>query len=117
MSNFFERVKPEHATEDDVKKALKEITEWDWTTGYSFAHVVIDDENLSDADILYCLRPSWVAEVMNQKLRDEFGFEPDFEKLETWQHPIYEKVIQHMAEVIDLLNWLLEVPISVREQI
>jgi len=76
-----------------------------------------EDENLSDFDILYCLRPSWIAEVMNQKLRDEFGFEPDLEKLEPRQYPIYEKEIRHMAEVIDLLNWLLEVPISIREQV
>lgn len=117
MSNLFQRPKPELATENDVKKALEEITEWDWTTGYSIAYIVIDDKNLSDADILYCLRPSWIAEVMNQKLKDEFDFEPNPVELNPFQLEIYEKIIRHMAEVIDLLNWLLEVPISIREQL
>lgn len=117
MSNLFQRPQPATATVADVKNALEEITSWDWRTGYSFAHIVIDDKNLGDGHILYSLRPSWIAKVMNQKLRDEFGFEPDFEKLERWQWGTYEEQIRHMAEVIDLLNWLLDVPIEVREQV
>lgn len=117
MSNIFQRPMSESATEDDVITALEEITRWDWTTGYSFAHSVIDDHNLSDIDILYCLRPSWIAEVMNQKLKDEFEFIPEPQKLNLQEQYVYENIIRHMAEVIDLLNWLLEVPISIREQI
>lgn len=118
MSNRFHRPTPATATGDDVKKALKEISDWDWETGYSFAHIVIDDDNLGDGSILFCLRPSWIAEVMNQRIKDAFhGRDVDFNKLETWEWGIYQQQIEHMAEVIDLLNWLLAVPEEVRDEV
>jgi hypothetical protein len=117
MSNLFQRSKPELATVEDVTKAIDEITKWDWTTGYSFAHIVIDDQNLTDIDILYCLRPSWIAEVMNEKISDELGGKFDFDNLKPEQLSIYEKKVTHMAELIDLLNWLLDVPIEIRDQV
>lgn len=119
MSYLFNRPNPSSATAADVEKALDEITEWDWQTGYSFAHIVIDDHNLSDKDILYCLMPHQVANVMNQRLKDEFGYIPDlFESsLSTQELGLYEKQIRHMLEVIDLLNWLLCVPEKVRNEI
>jgi hypothetical protein len=117
MSNLFQRPKPEIATAGDVKKAIDDITARDWQTGYSFAHSVIDDMNLGDGDILYCLRPSWIAEVMNQRLKDEFGFDVEFDKLEKWQWGIYKKQIEHMSELVDLLNWLLDVPEEIRDMV
>lgn len=119
MTVLFERVKPENATNEDIKKAINEITEWDWTTGYSFAHIVIDDFNLSDRDILYCLRPSWIAEVMNDKLNDEFYHinSDNVLYLDDWQLSIYHQKIMHMVELIDLLNWLLNTPIEERDKI
>lgn len=115
MSNLFNRPNPQDATITDVKKALEEITKWDWTTGFTFAHIVIDDENLEDGHILFCLEPNRIAETINRVIKDEFGH-TDFKKLEPWQWGSYENIIRHMAEVVDLLNWLLAVPIEIREQ-
>jgi hypothetical protein len=117
MSNLFQRPTPATATIDDVRKALEEIVAWDWKTGYTFAHIVIDDHNLGDGSILYCLRPAWIAEVMTQKIKDHLrGHDmPSLEDMEPWQLQIYRQPIQQMAEVIDLLNWLLDVPEDVRD--
>lgn len=117
MSNLFQRPAPATATADDVRKALAEIVEWDWQTGYTFAHIVIDDHNLGDGSILYCLRPSWIAEVMNEKIADLSRGQdvPAIDQMESWQLQIYQQPIRQMAEVIDLLNWLLDVPEDVRD--
>ena len=119
MSNLFYRVNPENATVTDVQKALEEITEWDWTTGYSFAHIVIDDKNLSNRDILFCLQPNQIASVMNDRLEQQFGCIPDLfsNPMSEPDISLYEKQIKHMAEVIDLLNWLLDVPENIRGEV
>lgn len=116
MSNLFDRPKPHKATAYSVVKAIEEIQAWDWQTGYSFAHVVLGDQNLGDGHILYCMRPSWVAEVMEQRIRDEFGGVVNFDSLEKWEWRIYYDHAQHMAEILDLLNWLYEVPEEVRDE-
>lgn len=116
MSNIFIRPNPKNAKSKDVLKALDDIIKWDWTTGFSFAHSVIDDQNLSDNDILYSLRPDIINEVMQQKLKDA-GLSMDFSNLGAFERIEYIRLIEHMAEVVDLLNWLLNVPVEQREDV
>ncbi len=116
MTNLFDRPRPKDATIKDIEKSLEEITDWDWTTGYTFGHIVIDDKNLEDGHILFCLNPNRIAETMNQVIKDRFGH-IELDKLEPWDMGDYEDIIRHMAELVDLLNWLLNVPIEIRQQI
>jgi len=117
MSNIFQRPDPRIATAQDVERALEGITAWDWQTGYSFAHIVIDDKNLGDRNILFCLQPAGIADIMKQRLRDKFGEYRELSTLQEWELSIYREEMRHMAEVIDLLNWLLDVNEDIRDEV
>lgn len=117
MSNLFLRPDPRIATAQDIEKAIDGITAWDWETGYSFAHIVIDDMNLGDRNILYCLQPDNIANIMKQRLRDKFRKDRELSTLQDWELSIYREEMRHMAEIVDLLNWILDVPEEVRNEV
>lgn len=104
------------ATPAGILAAIEELTNWDWLTGYSFAHIVTGDINLGDGSILYCLRPDWIAQCVKQDIRDSFGREVDFDKLEPWERDIYSLPIRRMTKTLSLLDWLLDIDEEIREK-
>ncbi len=114
MMSRFKRPEPSDASPQQVLDAIGAITDWDWETGYSFAHIVLDDVNLLDRHILYCLHPQWISDVMMGRMDDSVKEHKTFDDLNDHQINIYRHAIEHMVEIVTLLNWLLNVPEDTR---
>lgn len=71
---------------------------------YSFAHIVLDDYNLSDGNIRFCLKTEhiteWITEIAPR-----------------WDHTpeALAYMIEHAAYIVRFLGYLLSIPESIRE--
>lgn len=79
------------------KETLHEI----WPA-YSFAHVVIDDYNLSDGSIMFCLESDRVKDYLLQKVKETSDV---------------KRVVWGIQLTIEFLEWLLTVPKSKRDEV
>lgn len=117
MSNLFIRLAPEIASKEDIDKVIQKIKLWNWETGFSFAHIVLDDYNLDNGSILFCLEPKRVADWTNGRIESYFGKGRTLQQLEKWEWDSYKEIVQMSAEIVDLLSWLLNVPEEIRRQL
>lgn len=82
---------------------------------FSFAHIVLDDYNLSDAHIHWCLRQDSINEWFNYNLArcDPDTCNPDSHN--SWERWRYDELTELRDATIEMLRWLLTVPESMRE--
>lgn len=118
--HILSRPDPASASASDIVEALRQILRYNWVAGCSYAHVVIDDYNMSDRDILYCLysSPVWngsswgFREGERSAMRGEWvasqilhaGLTVPYE---LWEEEEIAVVLELDAEVTRFLRWLL----------
>lgn len=82
---------------------------------FSFAHIVLDDYNLLDGHIHWCLRQDSINEWFNYNLA---RCEPDAcnpDSHNSWERWRYDELTELRDATIEMLRWLLTVPESMRE--
>lgn len=82
----------------------------------TFGHIVLDDYNLGDGHIEFCLQDEQVERWVKFELDDcgiEYGIDPS--TLDVVQQWDYEKVIRSRDKVKSFLEWLLEIPEVIRD--
>jgi len=87
---------------------------------YTFAHITIDDYNLSDLHIKYCLRQDaindWFEDQITQygeKLGAKEGFDPTSHN--SWERCNYDDLTELRDAIIGFLRALLKVDEEVRD--
>lgn len=78
---------------------------------YSFAHIVLDDFNLEDWHIKWCLENEQVNEYLIDKLRYVLDEYTNYDNYDYWL------LVEGADLTIQFLEWLLTVPEEVREAI
>lgn len=81
--------------------------------GYSFAHIVIDDYNIYDGHIQFCLDRA--DEYFQDKLKD---LNPEYanpDAIESWQRWELDMLIESCLITMEFLEWLLTIDEDERE--
>jgi hypothetical protein len=128
------RPDPATATGEDIAAALHALTNWNWHTGYTYGHIVIDDYNMGDGSIFFCLttshywdskRDTWSShaergvfrrECLEQGITDSFYRGVNVGKLEFWEQAQLTDILEVDAEVCRFLRWLLRTSEEARDQ-
>ena len=99
----------EYSDKFGLKKAIDDFSDYVYQEtihevwpAYSFAHSVIDDYNLGDSSIMFCLGSDRVKDYLLQKVEESFDV-----KRVTWGVNL----------TIEFLEWLLTVPESERDEV
>jgi hypothetical protein len=89
-------------TIDDFSDYVYQETIHEVWPAYSFTHSVIDDYNLGDSSIMFCLGSDRVKDYLLQKVEESFDV---------------KRVIRGVNLTIEFLEWLLTVPESERDEV
>lgn len=116
------RPDPETATGQDIVAAREGLLAYNWEVGCSYGHIVIDDYNMGDGSIFFCLNTShfWNSDIggwdshpergrfrrewIKRQLEDNGA--PPIDGMEFWEQYLYADVLRLDAEITRFLRWL-----------
>lgn len=115
ISNAWLTIAAESATVHQIAHAINAICEWNWVAGYSFAHIALDDYNLDDYSIDFCLNEERISECVNYRISLRYDPLPDYESLPVWERSYLDDEYELRDTTISLLEWLRKTPESERD--
>lgn len=87
-----------------------------WTRAYSFAHIVLGDQNLGEGHIKFCLQPHIVNDWTSSQLKDR-ALNPVRNENRAWELHEYDQVISERDSIIAFLRWLLSLTDELRDEV
>lgn len=117
MSRFF-RPDPTTVGKEVIEKERQRLIDWNWQVTSSFAHIVLDDYNLGDRSILFCLQQDRITKWVDREILDTYEKPiPDPSVLEEWERYWYDDIMEMRDEIIIFLRWLLHTSEDERSQV
>lgn len=83
----------------------------------TFAHIALDDYNLSDGHLNFCLESDQIREWFYQAYKDNLGYAVDYTSDNTWENYRWYELIEATEIIILFLEWLKTIPIEVRDHL
>lgn len=92
------------------------IVETSVDPAYSFAHIALDDYNLSNGDIEWCLHNDRVNEYLMNRYSELPEHAIDHTSDNYWDNYAYWGLIDGVQLTIDFMNWLMTIPEDERDR-
>jgi len=116
MTNWNKKLR-DVSTREEVIGIIEEFSrEHDNWVNYTFAHIAIDDYNLSDLHIKFCLRQDTINEWFEYALTQQEPECCDPTSANEWERWQYDELTELRDAVIGFLRALLKVEEEVRDE-
>jgi len=99
----------------DVIHVIRMFCEDDRRYAYSFGHIVLDDYNLDDDCIKFCLRQKTINDWFEHNLQSCDPASSNPESPNDWERYQYDDLTDARDKIIAFLRFLLTIPEDIRE--